>query len=438
MQALADWNPWWETGIVPPDLKGIRRPYTDELIGLATERQVKIVTGVRRCGKSTLFYQIIDWLLQTKQVPPKHILLVNFEDLVLEQAGLEKIFAEYQAAFGAQEVAWVFLDEVGRQENWESWVRKWYDLKKNMQFFVTGSSAHLLKKEYATLLTGRNLAIEIFPLSFREFLSFSGVEISELTALSTTAANRMKFHFNQYLATGGFPEIFSKREDIKRRLLNQYFEDILYKDIVARFGANYQKLKELAIYLLTNNSNLLSQRRLRGGLEMGLGTISEYLGFLEDAWLIFQSPKFDYSYQKQIANPKKIYAIDLGLKDAVSFRFSEDYGRNLENLIAIELKRRGQELFYWKNGRGMETDFLIRIGTTVQSAIQVAAKLTDPKIKKREVSSLLSAIEHFTLKEGLILTGDESGIEKIDDKIIRYQPVWQWLLQPSPPSAPSA
>lgn len=324
MQTLANWNPWWESGSVSPDLKGFHRPYTDELLGLAEERQVKVVTGVRRSGKSTLFYQVIDWLLEAKKIPPKQILLVNFEDLSLEQATLEKIFDAYQAAFGPQPVVWLFLDEIHRQQRWESWIRKWYDLKRNVQFFITGSSAYLLRKEYATLLTGRNFTIEVFPLSLKEFLAFSGVKSPKTGPLSTATANELRFHFNQYLATGGFPEVFSKREDIRRRLLSQYFEDILHKDIVARFGANYQKLKELAIYLLTNNGNLFSRRSVRGGLEMGLGTISEYLGFLEDAGLVFQSAKFDYSIRKQQANPKKIYAIDLGLKDAVSFRFSED------------------------------------------------------------------------------------------------------------------
>jgi len=311
IQNLANWNPWWESGSVSPELKGIRRSYTDELIVLAEERQVKIVTGVRRSGKSTLFYQVIDWLLQTQKVSPKQILLINFEDLALEKINLEKIFDAYQTAFGPQSMTWLFLDEVHRQERWESWIRKGYDQKRPLHFFVTGSSAALLKKEYATLLTGRNLSLEVFPLSFKEFLSFSGGTAPALMALSTTAANNLKFHFNAYLAAGGFPEVFAKKDEFKRRLLSQYFEDILYKDIVARFGANYQKLKDLAIYLLTNNSNLLSQRRVRSGVEMGMGTIAEYLGFLEDAWLVFQTPKFDFSYKKQLANPKKVYAIDL-------------------------------------------------------------------------------------------------------------------------------
>ncbi|MGH7600974.1 MAG: DUF4143 domain-containing protein, partial [bacterium] len=133
--------------------------------------------------------------------------------------------------------------------------------------------------------------------------------------------------------------------------------------------------------------------------------------------------------KKQLANPKKVYAIDLGLKDAVAFRFSEDYGRNLENLVAIELKRRGKEIFYWKNGRGLETDFIIRAGTKVEAALQVTAKLADDKIKKREINGLLSAMDNFDLSEGFMLTGDESGVETVDKKTIRFQPVWQWLLQ---------
>lgn len=429
IQILADWNPWWRTGRVPAELRGITRPYTGELIRLAGERQVKIVTGVRRSGKSTLFYQLIDWLLETQKVPPQQVLLINFEDLSLEQAGIEQIYNAYQMAFGPQEANWFFFDEIHRQQHWESWIRKWYDLKRDVQFFVTGSSAYLLKKEYATLLTGRNLAVEVFPLSFREFLSFSGVEAPDPRTLSTSEANELRYHFQKYLAAGGFPEVFSKNENFRRRLLNQYFEDILYKDIVARFGANYQKLKELALYLLANHSNLFSQRSIREGLEMGLGTIAEYLEFLEDAWLVFYSRKFDYSYKKQLANPKKVYTIDLGLKDAVSFRFSEDYGRNLENLAAVELKRRGKEFFYWKNGSGLETDFLIRSGAKTEAAIQVSARLHDPKTKKREIAGLLAAINHFSLPEGLLLTDDESGAEEIDGRVIRYQPLWQWLLK---------
>jgi len=429
IQTLANWNPWWESGAVAPELKGIRRSYTDELIALAEERQVKIVTGVRRSGKSTLFYQVIDWLLQTQKISSKQILLINFEDLALEKISLEKIFDAYQTAFGLQSMTWLFLDEVHRQERWESWIRKSYDQKRPLHFFVTGSSAALLKKEYATLLTGRNLSLEVFPLSFKEFLSFSGVEApKDLSALSTPTANNLKFHFNAFFAAGGFPEVFAKKDEFKRRLLSQYFEDILYKDIVARFGVNYQKLKDLTIYLLTNNSNLLSQRLVRSGVEMGMGTIAEYLGFLEDAWLVFQTAKFDFSYKKQLANPKKVYAIDLALKDAVAFRFSEDYGRNLENLVAIELKRRGKEIFYWKNGGGVETDFIVRANAKIETALQVTARLTDDKTKKREMNGLLAAMENFNLSEGSILTDDESGVETLNAKTIRILPVWQWLL----------
>ena len=429
MKALADWNPWWATGNVADDLKGVKRPYTDELIHLADERHIKIITGVRRCGKSTLFYQVIDWLLQKQKIPAKQIVLVNFEDQVLEKAGIEKIIEAYQGTYGVKDEIWLFLDEIPRLEGWERWIRKWYDLKRNIQFFVTGSSAHLLKKEYATLLTGRNLALEVFPLSFKEFLQFSRFDIPELSTISTTMANTLYFYFNQNLSTCGFPEVFSKREDMKRRLLNQYFEDILYKDIVARFGSNYQKLKDLAIYLLTNNSNLLSQRNLRNALELGMGTIAEYVGYLENAWLILQSSKFDYAIKKQIANPKKVYAIDVGLKDAVAMRFSENFGRNLENLVAVELRRRGLEFFYWKNNRGLETDFLLRDGTRVTTAIQVTARLDDPKTKKREIQSLLTALKQFNLGEGLIVTANGTGSEEFDGRMIHYRPIWQWLLQ---------
>ncbi|HUW68292.1 MAG TPA: ATP-binding protein [Candidatus Nanoarchaeia archaeon] len=426
IRILADWNVWWEKNEVPQNLLGQKRGISNELIDLMELKEIKIITGVRRSGKSTILYQIIQHLLN-KGVPSKNILLLNFEDAALAHYSPEEIYESYLSELNPAFDNFVFIDEVQRKEGWENWIRKKYDLKHATNFFVTGSSASLLKKEYSTLLTGRNISEEVFPLSFREFLDFSGIHVDNAEIISTETRSKVLFNLKKYLEWGGFPEIFFTNENYKRRLLNQYFEDIVYKDIVDRYGTNSMKTKELGVYLLTNIANSLSMRNARNALGFGLETISDYIAYMVEAYLLYVVPIYSPSLKIQSANPKKIYCIDTGLRNAVSFKFSEDVGRLAENAVFVELKRHKQEVYYWKNNIG-EVDFIVKDGLWPVEAIQVCWNLDDERTKKREVRALWSAMTEFDLNKGFIITEDTEGLEEIDGKQIYFIPMWKWFL----------
>ncbi len=426
MRILADWNVWWEKNEVPQNLLGQKRGISNELIDLMELKEIKIITGVRRSGKSTILYQIIQHLLN-KSVPSKNILLLNFEDAALAHYSPDEIYESYLSELNPAFDNFVFIDEVQRKEGWENWIRKKYDLKHATNFVVTGSSASLLKKEYSTLLTGRNISEEVFPLSFREFLDFSGIHVDNAEIISTETRSKVLFNLKKYLEWGGFPEIFFTNENYKRRLLNHYFEDIIYKDIVDRYGTNSVKTKELGVYLLTNIANPLSLRNARNALGFGLETISDYIAYMVEAYLLYAVPIYSPSLKIQSANPKKIYCIDTGLRNAVSFKFSEDVGRLAENAVFVELKRHKQDVYYWKNNIG-EVDFIVKDGLWPVEAIQVCWNLDDERTKKREVRALWSAMTEFDLDKGFIITEDTEGLEEIDGKQIYFIPMWKWFL----------
>lgn len=428
VRILADWNIWWEKKEVPEALLGREREKSKELIDLLRLREIKIVTGVRRSGKSTLLYQVIDRLLK-KGVQPKNILLVNFEDAALAHYSLEEIYEAYLSELNPELGNYIFIDEAQRKMEWEKWIRKKYDLKHATNFFVSGSSSALLKKEYSALLTGRNITLEIFPLSFNEFLEFSGVAVSSTEIITTETKSKVLFSLKKYVEWGGFPEVFFTDETYKRRLLNQYFEDIIYKDIVGRYGTNPGKTKELAVYFLTNIANPVSMRKIRNALGLGLETISEYTSYMVEAYLIYAVPVYSPSLKVQSANPKKIYCIDAGLRNAVSFKFSEDLGRLAENAVFSELKRRGKEVFYWKGEDG-EVDFVTKEGLKPAEAIQVCWNPEEERTRKRETKALYGAMKELKLNKGTVITEDTEATEDIDGKKIFFIPIWKWLLKP--------
>lgn len=424
IKKLNEWNPWWENKRLIKELKGKPRPKYENLINSTKIREITIITGVRRSGKSTLMYQMVNDLLK-KGVDPKQILFVNLEDKKLTKDTLDDIYKSYRENINLDKKAYIFLDEIHRKEGWESWIRKKYDQKTNNKFVISGSCSYLLKKEYSTLLTGRNLTFEIFPLSFEEFLLFKNLKIDKDNVkkgilLEKTKLSILKYQ-KRYLNQGGFPEIIFKPENYKIKILEQYFDDILYKDIVDRYNLNSQKTKDLALFLMTNFTNLISLRNLRNSLKISYDTIKDYLSYYKEAFLFFTMDHFSYSFKEQKTLASKIYCIDNGLRNAVSFKFSKDEGKLAENLVFIELKRRETEPYYWKN-KG-EVDFVIKNKDRSLTAINVSYT---NEIEKREVKALLEFKKEFKkTKELIILTKD---LEK-QEQGIRFIPLWKWVLQ---------
>lgn len=379
-----------------------------------------IIAGIRRVGKSTLLRQIM------KSFYGNNCYYFNFEDerlLNFEIKDFNNLYELLIEIFGEKKV--FFFDEIQNVNGWENFVRRMQD--RNFKFFITGSNASLLSKELGAKLTGRHIPQTLYPFSFKEFLDFKGYEFTKENLCQTVERAKIKKFFNEYLKKGGMPE-FLKYKD--KEVLKKVYEDILYRDIVARYEIKETKiLRELALYFLTNLAGLVSYNKLKNFLKLGsVNTIKSYTDYLENSFLIFTVNLFSYSLKRQFVAPKKIYCVDNGLADSVSFRFSKDRGKFLENLVFLELKRRGEEVYYYKTENNLEVDFVLTKGRKIKEAIQVSQGLANQKIKDREIKALIQTLKEVKLKQGLILTDDEEEVLNVENKKIIIYPIYKWLL----------
>jgi len=361
-----------------------------------------ILSGVRRCGKSTLLGQMIK--------KSKNFYYFNFENpnaVNFELSDFETLNQIFNEEYG--ESNYYFFDEVQNVEKWELFVRAMLD--KGKYFVITGSNASLLSRELGTRLTGRHLNYELFPFSFKEFLKFTGKKENIES-------------FQEYFIGGGFPQYIKSG---RLESLQDLFNDIIIRDIAIRHKIrNLKSLREMAVYLITNVGKEFSYNSLKK--TFGLGSVNSaisFVSFFEDSYMLFTVPKFDYSIKKQIINPKKVYSIDNGFSVVNSASFSEDKGRMLENMAFLNLRKIYKEIFYFQETG--ECDFVIKEGTKITKAIQVCYNLTEQN-KDREINGLITAMNKFDLKEGLILTYNQDDEFIIKNKKIKLVPVWKWLL----------
>lgn len=432
VEVLSKWNFWSKdlnTGI-------LRERYVDELLKSVQTDKILSIVGVRRSGKTTLMKQMAK-LLMENGTERENILMVNFEEPEFEGADvnlLQKIYEAYLEIVKPPKKPFLFLDEIQNVKGWERFVRS---LNERKEAFITisGSSSKLMSEELATLLTGRQIYFRILPLSFKEFLDFEGIEAQSVKDILLDSS-RIKQLFREFIEVGGFPEIaLNKDPDLRARILKSYYEDILSRDIIQRFNIKKSdKLKTLARFYLTNISSPITYNKTSKFTQLPTETVRRFSTYLKTANIIFFIKRFSWSVKEQENSPRKVYSIDPGLSNTVGFRFQENLGKVTENLVAVELRRRQArnrdlEFFYWKDRRQREVDFVIKNGTKVNELIQVCWDVSDHETKRREVKSLVKAMEEFKLKEGLVLTSDFEGEEKIKGKQILYKPLWKWLLK---------
>jgi len=362
-----------------------------------------ILSGVRRCGKSTLLRQMI------KKV--KNFYYFNFEDPIavsFELSDFQILEEVFKEEYGESD--YYFLDEVQNVPKWELFVRSMLD--KGKYFVITGSNASLLSKELGTRLTGRHIDYELFPFSFNEFLKLK----DKAPSIES---------FQEYFIKGGFPQYLKNDSS---ETLKDLFSDIINRDISARHKIrNLKSLKEMAVYLITNVGKEFSYNSLKKTFNLGsVNSAISFISFFEDSYMLFTVPKFDYSYKKQVVNPKKVYSIDNGFSNANSASFSEDKGRMLENMAFLNLRRKHKEIFYFQE-KG-ECDFVIKEREKIIQAIQVCYHLTEQN-KDRELNGLFEALNKFKLNEGLILTYNQDDHFELKGKSIKVMPLWKWLLE---------
>jgi len=423
LKILIDWNYWGNY----KDKSVERFFYLNRLKDFLDTREIIVIKGVRRSGKSTIISQFIRKLIE-KKVSPKNILIVNFEDPRFGNLNLDllnKIYEIYLEELLPDEIHYVVLDEVQEIEGWEKFARFLSEAKK-IQVFITGSFSKLLSEEYSTLLSGRHIDLDMFPLSFKEFLFFKGIKI-KTGVERVKARHKIRNSLKEYIEFGGFPKVVLVKE--KAVLLEGYFRDILLKDIQRRFKIREgAKLENLAKYYLTNISTIQPFNKVKNVVGLSLDSVERFSHYFSLAGLFFFVPKFSYSEKKQILNPRKVYAVDVGLRNIVSFRFSKDSGKLIENIVLVELKRRGFEVFYWKSLKQKEVDFVVRKKLAIKQLIQVCFDVDSEIVKKRETSSLLEACHHLKCSNFLIITNDYDAEEKIEDKTIKFISLWKWLL----------
>ncbi|MBX2966475.1 MAG: ATP-binding protein [Cyclobacteriaceae bacterium] len=393
----------------------MRREFPDTL---CQSSQIVIISGIRRCGKSTLLQQIRARLTEKDYY-------LNFDDERLVNFKVEdfQVLTEvFHELFGEQKT--YYFDEIQNIDQWERFIRRLHDMGNKV--YVTGSNARMLSRELGTHLTGRYLSVELYPFSYKEFILFKNPGLVTQNSSETKVKAEYLSLFHSYLRNGGFPGFIKTNDEL---VLKTLFENILYRDIMVRNNiTNEKEIKLLVSYLAGNFARLSTNSELAEIIGVkNPTTVKKYIGFLADSYLVFQTSKYDYSLSKQILNPKKSYFIDNGMVTRVGFSFSDNSGHLLENLIFIELLRRGKEVYY--HHKNNECDFAIAVGKSVVSAIQVCYAFSAEKTKKREINGLLDALNTYNLQSGLIITDDTEDELVVEDKNIKIIPAWKWLLE---------
>jgi predicted AAA+ superfamily ATPase len=392
---LNDWNYWKK------DIEGVidREDYDNKISSFIDKDEIVVLKGIRRCGKSTLMLNQIKKLI-SKGISRENILFINLEDPRflnnLDVGLLEDIKDTYLEYLNPSKRPYIFLDEIQNIPNWEKWVNKEYELK-NSYLCITGSNSSMLSSEIATVLSGRYIGMDIYPLNFKEFLYFNKLNISSKLDIvdKKIQINRL---FEQFIKYGGFPKSIEYDNDEKKDLLITYKDSILLKDIVARFKLkNFHTLEEIAAFLLSNSGIIQSITKLKNNFGISFDMARDYMEYLKKAYMVYEIKKFDYSLKKQNFNDKKYYSCDLGLSNIFRVANLSTRGDDLETIVFLELKKRGYDIFYYKASNELEIDFVISDGTFIIELIQVSKSLKDKITLKREIAPFAKIIEELQL-----------------------------------------
>ena len=391
----------------------------------------KIITliGVRRCGKTSILYDMINQL--SEKIDKTRILFLNFEDerLELNIDELDLVLQAFSELYPEQNLGecYFFFDEIQNISGWEKFARRVYDtISKNM--FITGSNSKLLSSEIATSLRGRTLSYEVYPLSFSEYLAFKHIIVD---LYSSNSIAYIKNAQEKFLKNGGFPETLFLEEQYRNQTLQEYFNVLLYRDLAERYKiTNTVALKFFLKRIIASSTKQISINKIYNelksrGIKIGKNTLYDFLDYVQNIYLALILHRYDNSLVNKELGEKKIYSIDIGLNNATEFKFSDDIGKSLENAVFLELKRNNMDIFYYRDANS-ECDFIVNENNAIVQAIQVTYDISDENAKNREIKGLLGACKKFNLSKGTIVTYDNED-EIIEDEIkIELIPFYKW------------
>jgi len=396
-----------------------REPYVQRetvIKGLSTDL-ISVVIGPRRAGKS--FFSIHSTGIMSD------VGYANFDEERLLKEDFDEILTALRSVYGNPKM--LFFDEIQNVNHWEIIVNRLH--REGYKLILTGSNSHLLGSDLATHLTGRHLSTFLFPFSFREVIDYAGN--------NKTDSDKQQLCL-EYVKKGGFPEIWVKNYD-PIDYLGTLFDSVLLKDIVKRYRVrNPNALLDLAHILIANMTGEFSSTSIQKLANFNsFTTVEKYLGYLEEAFLLFRIPRFSFKVKEQKISGKKIYCYDNGYFKAKAFQFSQNNGKLFENAVAIALKRREMtgncRLFYFKNSNGEEVDFIVQQGLKITQLIQVCYSFTEPKVKERELRALLKASIELDCQTLIVITHDVEVTEQHSwfgkTGEIEFIPLWKWLLR---------
>ena len=393
----------------------------------------KIITliGVRRCGKTSILYEMINRL--SESIEKTKILFLNFEDERLELTidELDLVLQSYSELYPHQNLneCYFFFDEIQNVSGWEKFIRRVYDtISENI--FITGSNSKLLSSEIATSLRGRTLSYEVYPLSFVEYLAFKEIEVDLYASKSLAHITNAQ---EKFLKDGGFPEILFLDRQYRNKTLQEYFNVLLYKDLAERYKiTNTIALKFFLKRIIASSTKQISINKIynelkSSGIKIGKNTLYDFLEYVQNIYLALVLYKYDNSLVNKELGEKKIYSIDIGLNNATEFKFSDDIGKSLENAVFLELKRIYGDIFYYHDAES-ECDFIVLEKNKITKAIQVTFDMSNEKTKSRELKGMVKACKKFDLNSGVIVSYDSEAEIVVDEIKITLLPFYKWCF----------
>ncbi len=449
-------NEWWDLKQVPDELvPDTKRFLFNEIISYLDDRRIISIIGPRRSGKSTLMFQIMDYLIKRSKIDPKYILFFSGDDIELK--GKEMIdkcmkyyFEDYlKKNYRGGSIVYIFIDEIHKIENWQLWLKKFYDLKYNIKFIVSGSSAAKIKKGQKESLAGRIVEFVLFPMNFLEFLDFNNIktdvnniELGDISyesledLISFKKSIEIKKFFDEYLLVGGFPEWFETKTIRKwqKKLRGDVIKRVIYDDIATLY--EIKKPYELET-LLTLLASLQSQAYSFNSISTTLGNINHetaanYVSYLVESFLVFEMRNYAQSVSKQVRKNCKYVIVDSGLRntllkvDDLNKITQKERGLLIESAIGQHLFRIAEDknfhIFYWKDR--VECDIVVQ-SQNILVPIEVKIRRS---FSKKDIGGLLKFMDKFKLKKGIVVSKEKIDISKIDGKSIFFIPYWMFLL----------
>ncbi len=404
-------------------------PYVSRIKEMDAEKWIasdliKVILGPRRAGKSVFALMLLK---------SKNFAYFNFDDEALpgeEKINLDELLSELKQAYG--DTKYILFDEIQNLPNWELFANRLHRAGYNL--VLTGSNASLLSKELATHLTGRHIPIEILPFSFTEILKAKQYEIKPERLSLPDEKAKLQGYVTQYMTNGGYPEVVTKGVD-PRGYLDVLFDAVLFKDVIKRHKVRFSKqIDSLGSFLINNVSSQYSVRKLVNilGFKSGV-TLEKYLGYLNEAYLIFSLERHSTKASGRMLAPRKTYVVDNGLVTAKAVQHSPNNGKLMENLVFVELVKKGnepnRELFYYKTRNDREIDFILRKGYQVTELIQVSYESTTPDVEEREVKALIEAGQELGVTRLTVITWNEKREVKKDGATVQFIPLWEWLIE---------